>query len=216
MPAIHDHADSAEEEPLVFKPVAPFSPALTKHGFVELMTLLLEKRPGIPITEEMLGPMYDIMCSKEAHKLINACADCCGADSQISQVVCAQMAVKAKERGYFFGYLVPMAALVVIGATELGHVYGALNSENDGYKWIPNTLTIINGLCLTTLAIYVGRSARDGMLFAAKHAIHQPEETPEDQSKKAFAKFRAKLRAQRAGAGAAAPDHDVERGVHDR
>ena len=33
MPAIHDHADSAEEEPLVFKPVAPFSPALTKHGF---------------------------------------------------------------------------------------------------------------------------------------------------------------------------------------
>ena len=52
-----------------------------------------------------------------------------GADSQISQVVCAQMAVKAKERGYFAGYLVPMAALVVIGATELGHVYGALNSE---------------------------------------------------------------------------------------
>ena len=29
----------------------------------------------------------------------------------------------------------------------------------------------------------VGRSARDGMLFAVKHAIHQPEETPEDQAK---------------------------------
>ena len=128
MPAIHDHTDNAEEEHLVVKHDAPFSPPFSKQSFVKTMTLVLEKHPNLPITEEMLGPMYDIMCSKEAHKLINACADCCGADSQISQVVCAQMAVKAKERGYFFGYLVPMAALVVIGATELGHVYGHVYS----------------------------------------------------------------------------------------
>ena len=103
-----------------------------------------------------------------------------------------------------------------VSALGGGHVYGALNSENDGYKWIANTLTIISGLCQIALAIYVGRAIRDGMLFTAKHAIQLPEKTPEEQLEKARTELREKLRAQRAAVAAAAPDHDVERGEHDR